>query len=330
MRFGDLREALASLPDDVRIVTDTNVLAAVAEILAPTSKLLVVPAGEQSKSMRVLEDVLSWLANTRASRKTTVVALGGGVIGDLVGFAAAVYMRGVAFVQIPTTLLSQVDSSVGGKVGIDLPEGKNLAGAFYPPVNVWIAPVALATLPDRQFRNGMAEVWKYGFIMDRGLLEILQQEPLSATHSKVETVVERCIRLKAQVVEADEFETLGLRAILNFGHTVGHVIEFVTGYGPVLHGEAISIGMVVEAELGEFLGVTPTGTAEVVRNVLKEQGLPIRHESLSEPDALIHAMYGDKKAANGRLAFSLLTGLGSCTLVEGVEEAAIREVLARS
>jgi len=249
VKFVGIGEALASLPTDIRIVTDTNVFAVLSDVLKPTDHLLTVPAGEHSKALSVLSDILSWLAQSRASRRTTIVALGGGVIGDLVGFAAAVYMRGVPFIQVPTTLLSQVDSSVGGKVGIDLPEGKNLAGAFYPPNQVYLATQFLKSLPERQFRNGMAEVWKYGFIMDAELIALMSQKGVTVEDPKLDEIVHRCIRHKAKVVEEDEFETLGIRATLNYGHTVGHAIEFLTGYGPVLHGEAISIGMVVEAKL---------------------------------------------------------------------------------
>jgi len=330
VRFETLAAALEALPTDVRIITDTNVVQEYGPHLENRSNVVIVTPGEQSKSLECYGSLLSWLAKSKASRKTTVCALGGGVVGDLAGFVAASYMRGVPFYQIPTTLLSQVDSSVGGKVGVDLKEGKNLAGAFYPPVGVSIPIDALSTLPDRQFVNGMAEVWKYGFIMDAELIKTLSSSGFGVDSPDLSAVVERCIALKAQVVEADEFEKLGIRAILNFGHTVGHAIEFATGYRSILHGEAISVGMVVEARLGEMLGVSRPGVREEVQTYLGQQGLPTSHEMLMDEDALIAAMYGDKKAADGNLAFSLLTDIGGCKLVERIPEGKVREALRAS
>jgi 3-dehydroquinate synthase len=331
VKFQGLEAALAALPEDLRIITDSNVVDFYGPLIeARGGQVVIVDAGEASKSLETFGKLLSWLAASRASRKTTVCALGGGVIGDLAGFVAASYMRGVPFYQIPTTLLSQVDSSVGGKVGIDLKEGKNLAGAFYPPMGVSIPIDALASLPVRQFDNGMAEVWKYGFIMDAELVDLLAREKLHAEHELVPSVVERCIALKAQVVEADEFETTGLRAILNYGHTIGHAIEYATGFGAVLHGEAIAIGMVVEARLGEMLGVTPAGVTEAVKGYLCKQDLPTRHLVLYNEDELIKAIYGDKKTVGARLSFSLLTDIGRCKLVEEVPESLVREALRAS
>jgi 3-dehydroquinate synthase len=252
------------------------------------------------------------------------VALGGGVVGDLAGFVAATYMRGVPLVQIPTSLLAQVDSSVGGKVGIDLPEGKNMVGAFYPPERVSICTETLDTLSQREFDNGMAEVWKAGFILDRSLVDRLVAKSLTR-----DEMVQRCIEIKRQVVEADEFETNGERAKLNFGHTVGHAVEKLTGYGPVLHGEAISIGMVIEARLGEAIGLSEPGTHDAVEECLGSQGLPTTSLVLRNIDMLIETMRRDKKASGGRLAFSLLTHIGGCKLVEDVPESDVRKVLAR-
>ncbi len=310
-----LEDALARLPEDCVILTDENVAA-----FAPLPRevpILVLPPGEATKSLYWFGESLGWLAKQGASRRTTVVALGGGVVGDLAGFVAAAYMRGVPLLQIPTTLLAMVDSSVGGKVAIDLADGKNLAGAFWPPIEVRIPLDALDRLPPRQRINGMAEVLKYGFIMDAPLLDA----PLD---------VMRCIALKAQVVEEDEYETTGRRAILNFGHTVGHAIERLTGYGPVLHGEAIAIGMALEAELGESLGITQGGTALQVCEMLTRHGLPTRHGTTRDVEPMLAAMRGDKKAVGGRLAFSLLDRVGSCKLVADVPEAEVRRVLERS
>ena len=325
--FEDLEACLAALPLDCRILTDTNVHRSYGEHLAEIAHVRVISPGEASKSLETYGQVLSWLAQTRASRKTTLVAFGGGVIGDLAGFLAGTYMRGIPFLQIPTTLLAQVDSSVGGKVGIDLPEGKNLAGVFYPPTAVSISPKLLRSLPVREFDNGMAEVWKYGFIMDADLVALLRERKLTCQDDRLETVIKTCIELKAEVVQADEFETTGVRAILNFGHTVGHAIEHTLGYGNILHGEAISIGMAVEAHLGELIEFTAPGTAELVSASLSYQGLPITHAILSEKEALISAMHSDKKATLGKLNFSLLKTIGECKLFEGVAEEAIRQAL---
>ena len=314
----DLDSALKNLPFDAAILTDANVAA-----VAPMPQgvpLLVLPPGESTKSLDRFGEALGWLARIGASRRTTVVALGGGVIGDLAGFVAAAYMRGVPLLQIPTTLLAMVDSSVGGKVAIDLPEGKNLAGAFWSPVEVRVPLDALRTLPLRHRTNGLAEVLKYGFIMDAPLLE-------EDFGGDLEGTILRCVALKAQVVEEDERETTGRRAILNFGHTVGHAIERLTGYGPVLHGEAIAVGMTVEAELGERIGVTPLGTADTVKRALAKHGLPTTHTILGETDAMLATMRGDKKSVGGDLAFSLLTEIGDCKLIASVPEDDVRRVL---
>lgn len=317
IHFVEKSEVLRDLPASSYILTDTTV----REHFSLDLPHYAIQAGEGSKSIEVYAECVSWLAEQRASRKSTIVALGGGVVGDLAGFVAATYMRGVRFLQIPTTLLAQVDSSVGGKVGVDLPEGKNLVGAFQPPMEVRIATDALASLPTRHFQNGMAEVLKYGLIMDAALHDALATDVLLPESASLSAVVRRCVELKAQVVQEDEFETTGLRAILNFGHTVGHAIEKVLRYEELLHGEAISIGMVVEARLGEQLGITPKGTTEVVRAQMQRYGLPVRHDVLNQSAELVEAMKRDKKATDGQLAFSLLTGIGQCKLVSGVEEA---------
>ena len=323
VRFVPRDDLLRDLPPNSFIITDANV----AEALRPAGPTLVLPPGETTKNLHAFGECLSWLAKTGASRKATIVALGGGVIGDLAGFVAASYMRGVRLLQIPTTLLAQVDSSVGGKVGIDLPEGKNLAGAFLAPSEVRICPEVLETLPARQFANGMAEVLKYGFILDADLHARLDREPLRPGHPELGDAVARCVRLKADVVEADEFETKGLRAALNYGHTVGHALEVITGYDELLHGEAIAVGMVVEARLGERLGLTPVGTAETVERAMRASGLPVEHPAVGDVEAMVAMMRRDKKATEGRLSFSLLTQIGECKLIEGVDEPTVRAVL---
>lgn len=284
---------------------------------------LVLEPGEQSKSMEAAERCYRWLARQGAVRQSAVIALGGGVIGDLAGFVAATYMRGVRLVQVPTTLLAMVDSSVGGKVGIDLPEGKNLVGAFYPPETVQIPLEALSTLPAREFTNGMAEVCKYGAIMDPGLFELLGR---GVRRDEMKALIETCISHKATVVEEDEFETTGRRAILNFGHTVGHALEKATGYRELLHGEAISIGMVVESRLGELIGQTKSGTTKQLQTCLESNGLPTELPPVEEQE-LIAAMKLDKKALPGQLSFSLLTEIGGCKLCTGVPEEAVLAAL---
>lgn len=318
--FCDFQTALDRVPENAIFITDENVnLLYGARLPQPP---LVVPAGETSKSVGRWAELQSQLAKAGANRKTTVVAFGGGVIGDLAGFVAATYMRGVPLIQVPTTLLSQVDSSVGGKVGIDLPEGKNLVGSFYPPHQVLICEETLDTLPEREYTNGMAEVWKCAFILDAPLVDELR----AGTITKKD-MVHRCIEHKRMVVETDEFETTGERAKLNFGHTVGHAIEKITGYGPILHGEAISIGMVCEAALGEAIGLSEKGTRAAVEDCLHSQGLPTASVVLRNVDMLIETMRRDKKADAGQLAFSLLLHVGSCKLIESVPESDVRAVL---
>ncbi len=320
VHFRSVSEAIADFPPDSFIITDENVRRFLS-VPWPATPTLVLPPGEITKSLGSLEQCASWLAEAGASRKSTVVALGGGVIGDLAGFVASTYMRGIDHIQIPTTLLAQVDSSVGGKVAVDLPQGKNLVGAFHPPVSVTIDPGLLQTLPKRQMDNGMAEVWKYAFIAKPDL------EPRLESGTDLALVIHDCISIKAEIVAKDEFETNGQRATLNFGHTVGHAIERLTGYGTVLHGEAISIGMVIEARLGEILGVSQIGVAAHVRSKLLGQGLPVEIPNGLSAESLILAMGGDKKTSAGKLAFSLLGDIGECKLYPDVAESYVRAAI---
>lgn len=321
IRFSRLAPALATLPSRCFIITDQNVRNALGDHLPGSAHIHAIEPGEQSKSIAAYEDCLLWLARSGARRDDTVVAFGGGVVGDLAAFVAATYMRGVGLIQTPTSLLAQVDSSVGGKAGIDLPEGKNLVGVFFAPSLVIVCPDALATLPEREFRCGAAEVLKYGFILDPVLANELAEQPLTSHSDHLERIIRRCIELKARVVEQDEFEKTGLRAILNFGHTVGHAIESVTQYGVFTHGEAISIGMVAEAYLGEELGITQSGTSAHVRQILEAHGLTTALPQDIETGALVSAMRLDKKAGAEGLAFSLLHALGECKLYRGIKEA---------
>lgn len=304
------------------VITDRNVRLAL-EGSWPNLPTLVLPPGEGTKSLRHFGECLEWLAREGVQRGDRIAAIGGGVIGDLAGFAASAYLRGIGFIQVPTTLLAMVDSSVGGKVGIDLDAGKNLAGAFHPPSEVLIAEDALETLPVRQLRNGMAEVWKYVFIADPALAHTIEAGPIG------EAAIRRCIEIKKEIVEDDEFETTGRRATLNFGHTLGHALETLTGYEALLHGEAISIGMVWEAALGEKLGVTRTGTKEAVEEKLRSAGLPT-HFPDADADRLIELMGHDKKRKGSGFAFSLLTEVGECKLFTEVDVALVRAVLSNA
>lgn len=319
IHFARLSELSIHLPTDCPILTDTNVGSIFPDLLKGRPALQL-PPGEEQKTLARFSEAIEWLASQRVSRSATIIALGGGVIGDLVGYVAASYMRGIKFIQVPTTILAQVDSSIGGKVGVDLPQGKNLVGAFHPPSSVVICTDALSNLDERQFTNGMAEVWKYGFIRDPELVEELRELNLNPSHPQLEAIVRRCIRHKRDVVEADEMETSGLRATLNFGHTIGHAIEQATGYTEYLHGEAISIGMVAEAQLSENIGLAEKGTTHIVQTSLASQGLPTKLKEVIPTNTLIQAMKLDKKAKSGKLAFSLLTRIGECKLVEDVPE----------
>jgi 3-dehydroquinate synthase len=275
--------------------------------------------------MSYLAKAHSWLAQNRASRKSNLLAFGGGVIGDLAGFVAATYMRGIDLIQIPTSLLAMVDSSVGGKVAIDIPEGKNLVGAFYPPKSVAIPLEALATLPERHLLNGMAEVWKYAFIGNLELLSLL--EVAGGQKPPIREVVERCVRQKAEVVREDEFDLTGHRAALNFGHTVGHALETYLEYEDLLHGEAIAIGMVVESKLAERLGVSEPDLASTIEQKLQKAGFKTSHPALKDGESLINLMGLDKKATSGGLAFSLVPRIGECKLTENVPIDAVRSTL---
>lgn len=306
-----VREAL----EGTWIVTDENVARLYEPLVAAGRSCHVVPSGEKSKSIERFQDCHSWLARTGAQRNSTLVALGGGVVGDLAGFVAATYMRGISLLMVPTSLLAMVDSSVGGKVAVNIPEGKNLVGAFYPPTRVLLADEFLRTLPPRERLCGMAEVWKTAAILDSQLFADLEKANISLSDA-----VMKCVGHKAAVVQEDEHETTGRRAVLNFGHTVGHAVEACTGYGSMTHGEAVSIGMVFESILGEQLGVTEPGTSDRIRSALESQGLPTGLCKGAEPASLLPWMRRDKKATDSGLAFSLLTHIGECKLVGSVPE----------
>ena len=269
---------------------------------------IVLPHGEASKSFHMLPDIYAKFLECKISRSDLVIALGGGVIGDLGGFVAATYLRGVAFVQIPTSLLAQVDSSVGGKVAVDLPQGKNLVGAFYHPKLVLIDPDVLQTLPPRYLNDGMGEVIKYGCIKDAALFETLRQcASFAGLGDQLTQIIYRCVDIKRQVVEQDPLDT-GERMLLNFGHTLGHTIEQYYQYQRESHGEAVAIGMYQLTLLAEQQGLTKLGTAQAIKEVLESYDLPTTSQTPCKD--LLEAISLDKKNLNNKLNLILLREIG--------------------
>ncbi len=289
---------------------------------------VIVPSGEASKCLSRLGELYESFARAGLDRRSAVVALGGGVVGDLGGFAAATYLRGLAFVQCPTTLLAQVDASVGGKTAIDLPAGKNLAGAFHQPSLVLVDLDTLGTLPERELRAGMAEVIKYGVIADPELLSYVEsnrQAILSHQTDEMTHVVARCCEIKADVVGEDEREA-GRREILNYGHTIGHAVEAVAGFGRYLHGEAVAIGMAAAGRLSRLWGGWSEAEEARVNEALSAYGLPTRLDESLPEEALLAAMRLDKKTRDGEFRFVLAKRLGE--VVTGpIGEAEAREAL---
>ena len=316
------------------VVTDDRVaplyLARVERALgALTHDSIVLPAGEASKTLEHTARVLDALAGLGASRDAAVIALGGGVVGDLAGFAAATWMRGVDFVQLPTTLLAMVDSSVGGKTGVNIAAGKNLVGAFHQPRAVFIDTATLATLPGREYAAGLAEVVKYGAIGDADFFAWLEAnaDALEARDGDAlaEAIGFSC-RYKAGVVARDEREQ-GERALLNFGHTFGHALEAERGYGDLLHGEAVAIGMVLAAKLSAALGRAPAEDADRLARLLSRFGLPVAPPR-ADADALLARMRLDKKNVSGRLRLILWRGIGKAEIAPDIDEAPVRRLLA--
>ena len=290
---------------------------------------LVIPAGEQEKSLARYAEVLQALAEAGASRDATVFALGGGVVGDLAGFAAATWMRGVRFVQLPTTLLAMVDSSVGGKTAVDLAQGKNLVGAFHQPAAVFADTGTLATLPLRELRAGLAEVVKAAAIADAGFfawLEANAEGLLAGDEARLEHAIGTSIAFKAGVVSRDETER-GERMLLNLGHTFGHAIETEQGYGGLLHGEAVAVGMVLAARLAGALGHAPVEDAARLAALLTRLGLPTALPPGLEAGALLRRMRMDKKAVSGVPRLVLWRGIGQAEVVDGVPEEALLRAL---
>ncbi len=303
----------------------------VAQSLADTGFELteiIVPDGEEYKNLEWTQKIYDEMLKARFDRKSVLVALGGGVVGDITGFAASTYMRGIDFVQIPTTLLSQVDSSVGGKTGVNHPLGKNMIGTFWQPRLVWIDTDTLQTLPRREVLAGLAEVIKYGIIWDEDLFEFLEANRdivLALDKNALTYIIKRSCEIKSEVVSKDERES-GLRAVLNYGHTIGHALETVTGYKNYLHGEAVAIGMHIEAKLSNMLGFITSVHVKRIKSLLVAYGLPAEMPDGLDSAAVISAMQIDKKAVAGEMKFILPEKIGSVKIHKGIPQ----EILEKS
>jgi 3-dehydroquinate synthase len=281
---------------------------------------VIIPDGEQYKNLDKVHSILTELLKLKFDRRSAVLALGGGVIGDIACFAASIYMRGIACVQVPTTLLSQVDSSVGGKTGVNHELGKNLIGTFYQPSIVWIDTEVLKTLPRREVMAGMAEVIKYGVIRDRELFRYLSENKdklIDLSDEYLSHVIKRSCQIKAEVVSEDERES-GVRAMLNFGHTIGHALETLTGYVKYLHGEAVAIGMCHEAELARIEGITDPQTVSDVCDVIRSFDLPAHMPDDLSSASIVDAMQLDKKTIGGSLRFALPESIGSVSIKKDI------------
>lgn len=317
-KAGDLLKEVTDAKSAV-VVTDTNVGPLYAQTLVDTlketgfnTKVITVAAGEQSKCLETLESVYADMLDFGITRGDIVIALGGGVVGDLTGFAASTLLRGIPFIQIPTTLLAQVDSSVGGKVAVNLPKGKNLVGAFYQPQMVIIDTECLKTLKSETLSEGMAEVIKYGAIADKELFEKLERiKDTEELFENIEDIILNCCDIKRRIVEEDEFDT-GRRMILNFGHTFGHAIEKKYNFDLFTHGMAVAAGMVMAAEKGEEMGITPIGTKKRIEQILLKYNLPVTADI--DEKTLKEAIAVDKKGVGSTINLILLNEIGQCEI----------------
>jgi len=289
----------------------------------------IIPAGEESKSFTMAQAIYDWLVHRRAERRHTIVAVGGGVVGDLAGYVAATYLRGMPFVQVPTSMAAMVDASIGGKVAVNLPQAKNLVGAFHQPQMVLADPQALTSLGKRELAEGWAEAIKHGFILDADLVAVFEEHApeLMALEPEITTdVIRRSMAIKAQIVSEDERETLGRRILLNYGHTIGHALEASTDYGRYLHGEGVAIGMMGAAELSHRLGMIDSGLVERQRRVLELFDLPITASGINS-EQLFGAMALDKKSVGGSIRWVLLEGIGKAVSRGNVPIDQVREVV---
>jgi 3-dehydroquinate synthase len=323
-----------SLPDldfDTKVVVVTNPTVAgyhldafLKKIHAKELHVVTVPDGEKYKTLQTVEEILDQLFTYKLDRKSILIALGGGVIGDMTGFTASVYQRGIGFVQVPTTLLSQVDASVGGKTGVNNKYGKNLIGAFYQPKAVYIDPTFLQTLPPREFAAGVAEIIKMAVMFDKAYFNFLENADLS-DEATLKEVIRRSVELKAEVVNQDEKEA-GIRAVLNYGHTFGHVIENETNYSTYLHGEAVAIGMVMANRLAVKLGLLANDDAKRVSLLLKKFNLPTAY-TIKNVDTFYEHFFLDKKSADNSIKFIQPRGLGDHTIEKDIDETIVKGIL---
>lgn len=337
--LGELGERMTSLNLGKKVLVVSNPAifkfygeSAIASLEAAGFEVFThfIPAGERYKTLNSIQKLYDTALKHRLERTSTLVALGGGVIGDMTGFAAATWLRGINFVQVPTSLLAMVDASIGGKTGVNHPQGKNLIGAFYQPKLVLIDPQVLKTLPAREFRAGMAEVIKYGVIWDADLFSKLEAAKRIDSYRYVseellQTILTRSCQAKAHVVSKDEKEA-GLRAILNYGHTLGHAIESLTGYRLVNHGEAVAIGMVAAGEIALKMAMWQTEEAQRQKALIEKAGLPTQIPATVDPDAILEALQSDKKVKSGKVRFVLPTQIGAVTITDAVSSDVVREV----
>ncbi len=325
-------DSLPKLRFDTKVVIVTNPTVAgfhletlLSRISAKTLHVVTVPDGEEHKTLATVENILNACFEYKLDRKSLLIAFGGGVIGDMTGFTASLYQRGIDFVQIPTTLLSQVDASVGGKTGVNNQYGKNLIGAFYQPKAVYIDPEFLKTLPPREFAAGVAEIVKMAVMFDRDYFTFLQEADLSNEEVLKKTIA-KSVTLKARVVNQDEKEA-GIRAVLNYGHTFGHVVENETNYTTYLHGEAVAIGMVMANALAVELGLMSKEEAYEVKTLLESASLPTTY-TIKDVDDFYEHFFLDKKSAHNSIKFILPHGIGDYRMLSDIDEAVVKKVLA--
>jgi 3-dehydroquinate synthase len=334
-KLGENLKAL-NLSPNIAIVSNPTVFSLYGERVSESVKktgfnvvTVTVPDGEEYKDLLRVQYIYDELLRNKLDRYSALIALGGGVIGDMTGFAASTYMRGISYVQVPTTLLAQVDSSVGGKTGVNHSLGKNMIGTFWQPGLVWIDVATLQTLPKREVLAGLAEVIKYGVIFDKGLFDFLETNRgmiLNLDYNALTHIIKRSCKIKAEVVAKDERES-GLRAILNYGHTIGHAIETLTGYTQFLHGEAVAIGMYREAVLSHVLGFIGKEQVMRIKAVIDAYGLPSEMPPEVSADSLLASMQLDKKTVAGQLKFILPEKIGAVRIQKGISEKAIKESL---
>ncbi len=324
-------DALPHLTFDTKVAIITNPTVAghhldtlLTHISAPQLDIVTIPDGEEYKNLETIENILNELFKYKLDRKSLLIAFGGGVIGDMTGFAASLYQRGIDFIQIPTTLLSQVDASVGGKTGVNNKYGKNLIGAFYQPKAVYINPEFLKTLPSREFAAGIAEIVKMAVMFDKEYFEFLQNADLNDEEVLKEAIA-KSVKLKAWVVNQDEKEA-GIRAVLNYGHTFGHVVENETNYNTYLHGEAVAIGMVMANALAVELGLFTEQEAQSVKILLEKSSLPTKYV-IKDIDDFYEHFFLDKKSANNSIKFILPDGIGNHKIVSDIDEPIVKKIL---